>query len=67
MLKKIFGAKRVELNTEFKIFHNEEPCDLYSPLNAVRVVKFRKMCYGHISQMGVTINSYRNSVMNWLL
>jgi hypothetical protein len=43
MLKKLFGPKRDELSTEFKIFHNEEPCNLYSPPNIVRVVKFKKL------------------------
>jgi len=41
LLRRVFGPKRDEVTGEWRKLHNEEPRDLYSLPNIVRVVKSR--------------------------
>ena len=43
VLRRIFGPRRDEVTEEWRRFHNEEPNDLYSSPNIVRVIKSRRM------------------------
>ena len=53
VLRRVFGPKRDEVTGEWKKLHNEEPGDLYSLPNIVRVVKSRRMRWaGHVALMG---------------
>jgi hypothetical protein len=46
----VFGPKRGEVTGELRKLHNEEPHDLYSLPNIVRVVKLRRMRWaGHVA------------------
>jgi hypothetical protein len=42
VLRRIFGPRRHEVTGEWRL-HNEEPNDLYSSPNIVRVIKSRRM------------------------
>jgi hypothetical protein len=46
VLRGEFGPKRDELTGEWRKLHNEEPNDLYSLPNIVRVVKSRRTRWG---------------------
>ena len=53
VLRSVFGPKRDEVTGEWRKLHNEEPSDLYSLSNIVRVVKSRRMRWaGHVAHMG---------------
>jgi hypothetical protein len=53
VLRRIFEPKRVEVTGEWRQLHNEEPNDMYSPPNFVRVLKWRKNRWeGHVGRMG---------------
>jgi len=53
VLRRVFGSKRDEVKGEWRKLHNEEPRDLYSLPNIVRVVKSRRMRWaGHVARMG---------------
>ena len=53
VLGKVFGPKRDEVTGEWRKLHNEEPNDLYSLPNIVRVVKSRRMRWaGHVARKG---------------
>ena len=53
VLRRVFGPKRDEATGEWRKLHNEEPNDLYSLPNIVRVVKSRRMRWaGHVARMG---------------
>jgi len=53
VLRKVFGPKRDEVTGECRKLLNEEPNDLYSLPNIVRVVKSRRMRWaGHVARMG---------------
>ena len=53
MLRRIFGPRRDEVTEEWRGSHNEEPNDLYSSTNIVRLVKSRRMRWaGHVARMG---------------
>jgi hypothetical protein len=53
VLRGIFGAKRDEVTGEWKKLHNEEPPDVYSSRNIVRVIKPRTMRWArHVARMG---------------
>jgi hypothetical protein len=53
MLRRVFGPKKDEVKKKKKKLHNEELSDLYSLLNIVRVVKYRRMRWtGHVAHMG---------------
>jgi hypothetical protein len=43
VLRRVFGPKRDEVTGEWRKLHKEEPRDLYSLPNIVRVVKSRRM------------------------
>jgi hypothetical protein len=43
VLRRIFGPKRDEATGEWRRLHNEEPNDLYSSRNIIRVIKSRRM------------------------
>ena len=43
VLRRIFGPRRDEVTEEWRRLHNEEPNDLYSSPNIVRVKKSREM------------------------
>jgi len=52
VLRRIFGRKRDEVAGEWRKLHNEEPNDLYSSPNIVRVIKSRRMRWtGHVAFM----------------
>jgi hypothetical protein len=52
VLRRVFGNKRDEVTGEWRKLHNEEPIDLYSLPNIVRVVKSRRMRWaGHVARM----------------
>jgi len=53
VLRRIFGPRRDEGTGEWRRLHNEEPNDLYSSPNIVRVIKSRRMRWaGHVARMG---------------
>ena len=52
MWRKIFGPKRDEVTGEWRKLHKEEPNDLYSSPNIVRVVKSRMRWAGYVARMG---------------
>ena len=53
VLRRVFQPKRDEVTGEWRKLHNEEPSDLYSLPNIVRVVKSRRMRWaGHVARMG---------------
>jgi hypothetical protein len=43
VLRRVFGSRRDEVTGEWRKLHNEEPNDLYTLPNIVRVVKSRRM------------------------
>ena len=60
VLRRIFGPKRDEVTGEWRRLHNEEPIDLYSSPNIVRVIKSRRMRWaGHVARMGEERGVYR--------
>jgi hypothetical protein len=60
VLKRIFGPKRDEVTGEWRRLHNEEPNDLYSTPNMIRVIKLRrKKGMGHRAHMGKRRGAYR--------
>jgi hypothetical protein len=52
VLRRIFGAKRVEVTGEWRKLHNDELNDLYSLPNIVWVIKSRMRWAGHVACMG---------------
>jgi hypothetical protein len=62
VLRKIFGPKREE-DGSWRKLHNNEPHDLYSLPNIVRVIKSRRMRWaGHVARMEEGRGVYRLSV-----
>jgi len=60
VLRRIFGPKWNEVIGEWRKLHNEEPNDLYSSLNFVRVIKSRRMRWaGHVARMGERRDVYK--------
>jgi len=50
VLRRIFGPRRGEVTGEWRKLHNEEPDDLYSSPNIIRVIKLRRMRWaGHVT------------------
>ena len=58
VLRRIFGPRRDEV-WEWRKLHNEEPNDLYSPPNSVRVIKSRMKWAGHVARMEKRRGVYR--------
>ena len=60
VLRRIFGSKRDEVTGEWRKLHNEEPNDLYSSPNIVRVIKSRRMRWAeHVALIGGSTDAYR--------
>ena len=58
--RRIFGSKRNEVTREWRKLHNEEPNNMYSSPNVVRVIKSRRMRWvGHVARMGGEKSVYR--------
>jgi hypothetical protein len=58
-LRKIFGPKREE-DGSWRKLHNDEPHDLYTSPNIVRVIKSRRMRWAeHVARMGEGRGVYR--------
>ena len=52
VLRRIFGPRRDEVKGEWRRLHNEELNDMYSSLDIVRVIKWRRMRWaGHVARM----------------
>ena len=55
-----FGPRRDEVTGEWRRLPNEEPNDLYSSPNIVRVIKLRRMRWvWHVARMGEEKGVYR--------
>jgi hypothetical protein len=53
LLTHMFGQKRDEVTGDWRTLHNEEPHNLYSSLNIIRMIKSRRMRWaGHVARMG---------------
>ena len=53
LLRRIFGPKRDKVTEEWRKLLYEELSDLYSSLNIVPVIKWRRMKeVGHVARMG---------------
>jgi hypothetical protein len=53
VLRRLFGPKRDEVTGEWRRLHNEEPNDLYSSPNIIRVIKSRRMRLSeYVASMG---------------
>ena len=60
VLRRVFGPKRDEVKREWRKLHIEEPSDLYSLPDIVRVVKLRRMRWaGHVARMGEGTSVHR--------
>ena len=58
--RRILGPKRDEVTEEWRKLHKEEPNDLYSLPNIVRVIKSRRMRWaGHVARVGEDRGIYR--------
>jgi hypothetical protein len=53
VLRRIFGPKRDEVTGEWNRLYNEEPYDLDSSTNIIRMIKSRRKRWeGHVEHMG---------------
>jgi hypothetical protein len=58
MPRKVFGLKRDEVTGDWRKLHNDEPYNLYSSPNTIRMIKSRRMRWaGHAARMGETRNA----------
>jgi hypothetical protein len=59
VLRRRFGPKRDEVTRGWRKLHNEEPHNLYSFPNLIRMLKSRRMiCAGHVAGLGEKRNAY---------
>jgi hypothetical protein len=59
VLRRIFEPRRDEVTGDWRKLHNEDPHNLYSSPNIIRMIKSRRMRWtGHVARMGET-NAYR--------
>jgi len=66
VLRRIFGPRSEEVKGEWRRLHNEEPNDLYSSPNIVRVIKSRRIRWaGHVAHMGEERGCIRSWWGNW--
>jgi len=60
VLRRIYGPRRDKVRGEWRRLHNEELNDLYSSLNIVQVIKWRRIRWaGHVARMGEERGVYR--------
>jgi len=60
MFKRIFGPKRNEITRDWRRRLAEDPCDLYSSSNIIRLNKLRRMRWaGHVARMRERRGKYR--------
>jgi hypothetical protein len=59
VLRRMFGPKREEVVGGWRRQHNEELHNLYASPNVIRVIKSRRMIWGHVARMGDMRNAYR--------
>ena len=60
LLRRIFGPRKDAVMGEWRRLHNEEPNDLYSSPNIVRVIQSRRMRWaGHVARLGEERGVYR--------
>jgi hypothetical protein len=60
VVKRIFGAKREELEGSWRGLHSEELYNLYASPNIIRVMKSLKMRWmGHVARMRNMKNAYK--------
>jgi len=60
MLRRIFGTKRNDVNTEWRKLHNEKLNDLYCSPNIVRLITSRRIGWEeHVERMGDGRGVYR--------
>jgi hypothetical protein len=53
VLRKILEAKKDEVTRDWRKFHNEKFCDLYSSSNINKVIRSRRMRWAvHVARMG---------------
>ena len=63
VLRKIFGLKRDEIRREWRRLLAEDPCDLHSSSNIIRMIKLRRMRLAmHVARMWERRCKYRNMV-----
>jgi hypothetical protein len=62
-LRRIFEPKREEVAGGWRRLHNEELRNLYASPNFIRVIKSRRVRWGHAARMGETRNHYR--IFGW--
>jgi hypothetical protein len=56
---KIFEPKRDQVTGGWRKLHNEELHDLYSSRSIIRIIKSRRMRWGHVARMGEKRAAYR--------
>jgi hypothetical protein len=60
VLRKILKHKREEVTREWSRLHKEEPHDLYTSANVIRVIKPRRMKWaGHLARTGERRGAHR--------
>jgi hypothetical protein len=60
VLNRIFVTKREEVTGGWRKLHSEEPHNLYSPPDIIRMTKLRRMRWtGRVTRMGEMINAYK--------
>jgi hypothetical protein len=53
VLRRVLGAKRDEVTSEWRKLHNKELHDLYSSPSTIKIIKSRRMRWaGHVARNG---------------